>query len=325
MNRAYRIEKFKDEVISELEAGNLTTGPWVNRLEEEFGGYSYATYNVAVSSCTMALKIALDAIGIKQGSIVIVPDLTFVATASVVAELGGIPMFADIDPNTLLIDEKSTRELMSKMTVSAIIPVALRGMNVPEWVYTLGIPVIIDSAHEVLPHDTRAVATCYSFHPGKIVPGIDGGMIATNDYQIKEKSQRLRSFGFEPGTRVSRMLGYKGNMTNISAVVVYHSLKILEEERNARRVLLNRYNELLGLNETTLGYYMVLLDDMGWADHKGFVRHYPMPLSEMWGGSPWNRVAKKISEHLVTLPLHGGMKLSDVDLVCDSIKERIIR
>ncbi len=316
-------EEASKEIAEALALGQYTVGPAVEEVEVLMSGVSKAPYNVAVSSGTMGLKIALDAMGIGAGDRVIVPDITFIACASVIMELGAVPIFVDVNPETLVLDENSTRmALLSSIgKVKAIMGVRLGGEPLPEWIYSFNIPVLIDSAHSVDPHDRRAQATVYSFHPSKIISGAEGGCIATHDQALRIQARKLRSFGFEDGSRVATALGYKGNMSNLSAILVKHNIKALPDNCAYRAAVRDRFNKNLGLSRKGLGMYMVLAENPdAVCDKIPAIRHYPMTLSNMMAGVAQNPMAYQISKSLVSLPFHEWLSFADVDIICDTIK-----
>lgn len=309
------------DIALEVMAGNLVTGPWVKRVEEKMQEVAKAQEAVAVSSGTMALKIALDAIGVKVGDLVIVPDVTFFASASAVMELGATPVFSEVNMSDFMLNEQSVCGLVNlfKGKVKAIVAVRLAGEPIPEWVWGIGVPVIVDSAHSMGPHDSRAEATCYSFHPSKIISGADGGVIATNSRILGVKARELRSFGFAEGTRITNQLGYKGNMTNLSACLIEHALRDLKRNLDTRREVRDIYNKHFGLDRKGLGMYMVMVKDIEAVERIGGIRHYPQPLSQMVYGEPLYNGAKLICDHLVSIPFHEHLTSTEIQEVCDTI------
>ena len=311
-----------DAMFKAMERGEYASGPYIEYVEDKMKEIAKSKNAVSVSSGTMGLKIALDVLGVRAGDMVIVPDLTFVVCATVIAELGAIPIFVDIDPNTLVIDRTSMINAMINHghKVKAIMGVRLGGQELPEWIYDFDVPVIVDSAHSIDPKPEEAIMCVYSFHPSKIVSGIEGGLIATDDDAMAHKARRLRVFGFKEGTRVAHEIGYKAYMTNMSAVLIYHNLLCLDANLKRRAEIRDRYNEKLGLNRTGLGMYMVLAEKPDEVMSKvPAIQHYPMSLSRMLTGTPHNQVAHEASKNLISLPFHEWMTDSDVDLVCATI------
>lgn len=305
-----------EAIREEIADGRLTTGPWIEvvegRMSRLCGGMAVAT-----GSGTVALKIALRAVGVGPGSRVLIPDITFIACASVVVELGAEPVYADVETETFLIDEWKRCD--------AVLAVRLAGEEVPEWVYDKGVPVVVDSAHSMAPHDKRAAATVYSFHPSKIVSGIEGGAVVTESIGMAAAAKRMRLFGFEGASRIAQNWGYKGNMTNVSACLIAFNLAQLASNLARREAIRDRYNADFGLNRRGLGYYMVTVDDPGVVCQEiPAIRHYPAPISGHMGLLAQNKKAAWVAEHLVSIPMHEHLTDSDVDIVCGIVKKRLI-
>lgn len=207
------------EVVDTLRSGWLTTGPKTKRFENEFAENVGAKYAVAVNSCTAALHLALDAIGIKRGDIVFVPALTFTATAEVVRYFDAIPVFVDCD-DTLCMNPYAFRNTVETIkegkpfggykqpygSMKAVIPMHYGGfacdmtqiMNIAN---EFGLDVIEDAAH-TFPAFYRNSPTaswthtgrfgrvgCFSFYANKCITTGEGGMAVTDDEEI---AQRIR-------------------------------------------------------------------------------------------------------------------------------------
>lgn len=214
-----------EEVVDSLRSGWLTTGPKVNRFEQEFASYVGAQYAVAMNSCTAALHLALEAIGIQRGDLVLVPTMTFGATAEVVRYFDAVPVLVDCNRNSCL----DTDAL--KKTISAInsgIPVA--GLNPPygplkavipmhyggcccdmarimEIAREFSLEVIEDAAHAFPSQyrpDTGSDWTyagrfgkvgCFSFYANKCITTGEGGMAVTDDGEIAERLRLMSLHG----------------------------------------------------------------------------------------------------------------------------------
>jgi len=309
-----------------IHRGELSGGQWVEDVEFRLG-MLHQQEAVAVSSGTMALKIALDAMGVGRDDFVLVPDITFVGCASVVYELGATPIFADVRTDTYLLDEENTRTIVANVgpRLKAIIAVRLAGRPLPDWVYRLGVPVLADSAHSMDAPDPDARATIYSFHPSKIVSGIEGGAILTPVPDLAAEARKLRQFGWEPGTRITNRVGYKGNMTNPSAALIYGNLTRLDATLEARAHVRDQYNQRLGLDIPTLGMYMVTVaDPEGVCRAIPAIRHYPMPLSRQYTGSELNPNAERVSRHLISLPFHEWLVDDEIAEVCEATRHQLV-
>lgn len=183
----------------------LTTGPRVNQFEQKVCDYIGCQYGVAVNSGTAALHCATFAAGIQEGDEVIVPAISFVASANCVLYQKGTPVFCDINPHTLNIDVSKIEALITDKT-KAIIMVDMCGQpcNYDE------IRIICDKHNLILIHDAAhslggkykekkvgsyADITCLSFHPVKNITTCEGGMMVTNSEDYYKKGQSCRSHG----------------------------------------------------------------------------------------------------------------------------------
>jgi len=219
-------EREIDEVVECLRSGWLTTGPITRDFEAKFASYVGAKHAVAVNSCTAALHLALEAIGLQRGELVLVPTMTFAATAEVVRYFDAIPVFVDCDPATLCVDVAAARRTCEQLRsgqavpglqppharLRAIIPVHYAGqMADVEAVKALAeefqLAVIEDAAH-TLPAYTRANGdapwravgttadvTCFSFYANKCITTGEGGMAVTDDDAIAERMRLMSLHG----------------------------------------------------------------------------------------------------------------------------------
>src|SRR5215831_17749665 len=215
-----------DEVVDTLKSGWLTTGPKTKRFEAEFAAYLSQKEAVAVNSCTAALHLALEAIGLKAGEGVIVPTMTFAATAEVVRYFGARPILVDCRQADLNLDvadaeRKIESALVRGQSVRAIIPVHYGGqMGDVHGVRTLAkrynLKVVEDAAHccpafyrepaEALtgngnhgsdwrPVGTDADISCYSFYANKTITTGEGGMACTNNQEYAERMRVMALHG----------------------------------------------------------------------------------------------------------------------------------
>ena len=200
----HRPEITEDEiqsVVATLRSGWLTTGPKVKRFEEQFAGYLGCRHAVAVNSGTAALHLALDAVGIKEGDEVIVPTMTFAATAEVVFYLKAKPVLVDCRPDTLNIDPEQIENAITSKT-RAIIPVHFGGQpcemdRILEIARQYKVKVIEDAAH-ALPASYRdkkvgAIGdiTCFSFYATKTITTGEGGMATTENSEWAERMRMM--------------------------------------------------------------------------------------------------------------------------------------
>ena len=203
-------------VTEALQADYLTQGPRIKKFEEEFASYVGSKYAVAVSNGTAALHLNALALGVKPGHKVITTPITFAASANCVRYCGGDVVFADIDPETYLLDIQSVRSLLEKSpsgTYKGIIPVDFAGRAVDleafrELADEFNLWIIQDSCHSPGGYfvDSKGVEqncgngnfadlAIFSFHPVKHIACGEGGMITTNDKSLFQKLLSLRTHG----------------------------------------------------------------------------------------------------------------------------------
>lgn len=252
------------EVADTLRSGWIGTGPKVASFEEAFQRYSGAQQAVAVSSCTAALELALVLIGLEPGDEVLVPAMTFAATANAVVHAGGRPVLVDIDPTTMCLDAERAEPLITPRC-RAIIPVHFAGRAcdmaaVQNLAARHGLAVIEDCAHAVgATYLGRHVGTLgdmgtFSFYATKAVVTGEGGMLTTGDPALAERARRLSLHGMSadawhrftdgPGDDYDVVEpGFKSNMTDIQASLGLHQLSRAEEGLHRRETIWRRYDE----------------------------------------------------------------------------------
>lgn len=254
------------EVEDSLRSGWIGTGPKVQRFEQELAAYVGAPHVRCLSSCTAALMLSLKVLGVGPGDEVLVPTMTFVATANAVEHMGATPVFVDSADLTGLMDLAAAEAAVTPRT-KAIVPVHLAGR--PLDVDALldlrerhRIHVIEDAAH-ALGSEWRGVRignhgdlVAYSFYVTKNVTTIEGGALATRDPDLSERVERLGLHGLSVGAwqRFSdagyrhyevEEPGFKFNMTDVQAAVGLHQLPQLDRWIDDRAALWQRYDELL--------------------------------------------------------------------------------
>lgn len=198
-------------VVEALVSGWLTTGPRVSEFEKAFATHCGAAEGVAVNSGTAALHAAMRAIGVRTGDEVIVPALTFAASANAAVYEGATPVFADIEEDTLLIDPASVKQRLSPRT-KAIVAVDYAGQPADydalrQIARRRGIRIIADSCHAPgAVYKDRKVGTlgdisCFSFHPVKHMTTCEGGMCTTEDSELAAHMRRFRNHGIDSDHR----------------------------------------------------------------------------------------------------------------------------
>ncbi|MDR0499330.1 MAG: DegT/DnrJ/EryC1/StrS family aminotransferase [Holophagales bacterium] len=221
-------------------------GENVTGLEADLAGYSGAAFAVGMSSGTDALLVALMALGVGHGDEVILPSFTFFATGGVVARLGAVPVFVDIDPVTFNIAPRAVEAAITART-KAIMPVHLFGQladmpKIMEIANSKGIPVIEDACQSLGAKGWGKSAgqfgqiTGCSFYPTKNLGafGDAGSTLIRNDESLTQKVRRLRVHGMEP-VYVHHEVGMNGRLDEFQALVLRAKLPFLEGWHEGRR------------------------------------------------------------------------------------------
>ncbi|MEQ1908470.1 MAG: DegT/DnrJ/EryC1/StrS aminotransferase family protein [Vicinamibacterales bacterium] len=255
------------EVVDTLRSVWLTTGPKTHAFERAFGAYTGASHSVALNSCTAGLHLALLAAGVTEGDEVILPSLTFCATANVVVHRRATPVFAEIDEASYTLDPASFEQRITPRT-KAVIPVHHGGQvcdmrRINEVAREHGITVIEDAAHAAgaklddVPVGNISAFTSFSFYATKNLTTGEGGMLTTNDPSAAERIRVLALHGIsadawkryaKEGSWYYEVLepGYKYNMTDIQASIGLHQLAKLEAFVAQRAQLATRYTTAFG-------------------------------------------------------------------------------
>jgi len=232
--------------------GRFILGPEVEAFEKGFASHIGVDHAIGVSSGTDALLAVLMALDVGPGDEVIVPTLTFFATAGAVARLGATPVFVDVDEDTLLMDTDQALAAVSPRT-RAIIPVQLFGQCVSlPMLASSGVPLIEDAAQSHAARDERGVpcgaqgfAGCFSFFPTKPLGGLgDGGMVTTNDEAFADRVRLLRTHGARPKFH-HIAVGGNFRLDALQAALLHVKLCWMEEWAVVRRRIHQRYVELL--------------------------------------------------------------------------------
>jgi perosamine synthetase len=253
-------------VVETLRSGWLTTGEKVRKFEEDFAKYVGSHRAVAVNSCTAALHLALDAVGIKEGDEVIVPTMTFAATAEVVLYFKAKPVLVDCEPDTLNIDAEQIERNITQHT-KAIILVHFGGQpcdmhRILSIARKHDLKIIEDAAH-ALPASykgkmigTIGDITCFSFYATKTITTGEGGMATTDnpDWSDRMRMMSLHGISKDAWNRYSAegswyyevlFPGFKYNLTDVAAALGAEQLKKADHFWRVRERLAGLYNERL--------------------------------------------------------------------------------
>jgi dTDP-4-amino-4,6-dideoxygalactose transaminase len=339
-----------------LQSGWITSGPRVVELEQALCAYIGGGVDVRLfSSATAALEAVLHAKGIGPGDEVIVPAMSFVASANVVIQSGAAPVFVDVDLESRNLGAAVVSAAITEKT-RAVIPVHFAGMPVDmtpvyDLAYNHDILVLEDAAQAIgSAYKERKIGSfgnpvAFSFHPNKNMTTIEGGAIASDDPSLIKQLESIRFHGIsrdKAGDMLVESWGGKMNLPDVNAAVGLPQLKKLDGFNAKRRMLAGRYLERmpnhpsLVLPATAPGHswhmFCICLDfesldktrndvlDIFKAEDIMLGMHYPaMHLFGMYrklGYGPGDfPVAEQIGHQTFTLPLFPSMTIDDVDRV----------
>ena len=337
------IKSVKNVLQSKFWASGTGTGN-VLKFENKFGKYINSKNCIAVNSGTAALNLALSVCDIKNKE-VILPSLTFVATANAVIMNGGKPIFVDVDPNTLNIDAEKIENFISKKT-KVILPVHFGGLpcdlnKISSLAKKYNLKIIEDAAHAAGASyknkkiGSHSMAVCFSFHPIKNLAMPTGGLISIND-KNHGKIWKLLSAGRWCGITDRKETSYDikkiGNnyyMNELSAAIGLVQLKKLDKLNSIRKKIVKRYCEEIKL-DTKMQYdkncsyhlYWILVKNRN-EFRKKLSRnkietgtHYkPVHTFSFYKSKAKLKITESISKDIVTIPCHPNLKESDIDKI----------
>ncbi len=255
MYRPYIPPKALDYLKDVIESGCLagTCNRYVKKFEEELGKFLGIRNVIATSSGTAALHVAYRAVGVGPGKIVAVPGFTFVATASTVLHANGVPLFVDIDPETLFVDLRDLEKKLRKYNPDAVCVVHIGGVPGPvDQVKKLcdehGIPLIEDCAQALGARylgqhvGKFGIVSTFSFYPTKTITTGEGGAVATDDDNIAQVMRLLVSHGEERRYYYIE-LGYNYRMSELQAALGLAQLEIIDKLIETRRIFATKFIE----------------------------------------------------------------------------------
>jgi perosamine synthetase len=277
--RPYLDDSEINAVVETLRSGWLTTGQRAVEFEKEFSSYVHQAYAVAVNSCTAALHLALEALGVRSGDTVLVPTMTFAATAEVVRYLDAKPLLVDCNPDDFNLSVQDATEKLAAALgrgerVTAIVPVHVAGQIADmERVLLLarahGLKVVEDAAHccpayyrrgenePWRPVGAESDAVCFSFYANKCITTGEGGMACTGNAQWAERMRIMSLHGISKdawkrfaadGSWHYEIIapGFKYNLTDIAAALGIIQLRRADRFLELRRSRAELYQRLLG-------------------------------------------------------------------------------
>jgi perosamine synthetase len=349
--------------VSDCIASNWISsqGEYVKHFEQAFCDYLAVDFALSTTSGTTALHLALVALGIGPGDEVIVPDLTFAASANTVIHCGAKPVLADVDRYTWTVDPVAIESKVTERT-RAIMPVHLYGhpcnMDPILDIAARHDLFIVEDAAEALgaEHKGRKVGTlgdvgCFSFYANKVITTGEGGMVVTSNPALYERMAILRDHGMSKERRYWHLYpGFNYRMTNLQAAIGLAQIERIADFLEYRRQVVDRYNQHLcevdGIilppeaewAKNIYWLYSIVVDEQrasanrdhlatGLADYGIETRpfFYPLHVQPPYQSDESNEypVTSWLATRGLSLPTANNIRLEDVDRVCDAIKRTV--
>jgi perosamine synthetase len=295
-----------DAIREVLESGWLTMGPKTEEFERVFADYIGCKYGVANNSCTSALYLALDGLGIKKGDQVIVPAMTFAATANVVRWIGAEPIFCDVGEDGDIDVEKLADLLETNSKIKCIIPVHLYGFpcemkKISKLAKDYNVKVVEDCAqsHGATVEGKKVGAFgdagCFSFYATKNITTGEGGMLVTDDKAVRDRSVLVRSHCQTKTPKEKSVswsyditdLGFNFRMSEIEAAIGIKQMKIIDSLNKSRVEIAKMYSDGL---KNIAGIKMLHNPDLADSRRQGFYhllvvsveKEYPLTRDELY-------------------------------------------
>jgi dTDP-4-amino-4,6-dideoxygalactose transaminase len=340
--------------ISEvLESGMYLEHPLVETLEERIAKRLGVKYATTVNSGTDALIFSLVALGVKRGDEVITVPNSYIASVAAIEHIGATTVFIDVGPDHLINTELIEGAITPR--TKAIMPVHLEGkmanmVAINQIAKKHGLQIIEDAAQafgskflDYQPGNLSDIA-CFSFHPLKNLNAAgDGGLIATNNYDLIEKTNRMKNHG-QISRNISNEFGFVSRLDSIQAAILSIKLDDLDSTINSRRLFAEQYQESLTnckiqnpiySSEVFHSYHLYVIE----IDNRDKIQdtlkslgietkiHYPTLITEQiaytsrYPEKKWNiPVAKKQKERILSLPIHQNLKSSQIDYVSEQLR-----
>lgn len=334
-----RIQK---AVLKVLKSGQFIGGKQVMRFEKEFAKFCGAKYCASVASGSAALVTALKVLSkmsnSKPGFKVIVPSMSFAATALSVREAGGVPVYCDVDSRGLL-DQDRCLELLNyyKGAIMAVIPVHLYGQIMKLKPEMLNQVAVVEDACQAAGSFTELQGdiACFSFYPTKNLGAAgDAGAIISNDREMYLEAKAYVNYGDYPGEKYKHsVMGTNARMDAIQAAILRVKLETLTEADYVRKIMVGDYNTLgihsMAANPSSWHLYPILVDDVNKfryiLEEAGIQtgNHYPYRLPDVVAGcddTTTNDKSYSIVWNVVTLPIGSHLTYANIQTISSQIK-----
>jgi len=346
-----------NNVIDAVKSGWISSkGEFIINFEKNFAKYCNVKYGIAVSNGTVALHLALAALGIKKGDEVIVPTLTFIATANAVRYCNAKPVFVDSHPDYWCIDPEKIEEKITNNT-KAIIPVHLYGHPcdmdaINDIAHDHNLYVIEDAAEaHGAEYKGKKVGSlgdisCFSFFGNKIITTGEGGICLTNNEELAEKMRILRDHGMTPNKRYwYDVIGFNYRMTNLQAAIGVAQIekldKFIEKKREIAKIYNSELKDIDGIilppemkwAKNVYWMYSILIENkfrinrdelMKKLEEDGIETRpffYPIHTMPPYKNDENFPVAEKLSKEGINLPASVKLKTESIKKITKKIKE----
>ncbi len=358
-NLAACADEVRAAIARVIESGRYILGPEVVAFEREFAAWLGVAFCCTVANGTDAIELALRAVGVKSGDGVVVPANTVSATAAAIVAIGAVPVFCDVDRETMTLCPDKLRQLLvspDAAGVRAVVPVHLYGQPcamaaIKAVADKHGLQVVEDcaQAHGAAVLDrkvgTWGHAAAFSFYPTKNLAALgDGGAVATNDPLVAARVQLLRQYGWRERYVSSGDGGRNSRLDEIQAAVLRVRLRRLDAENARRRALAALYREeLAGLplalppspKSAVSVFHQYAVRTPGreklrlWLEGRGIVAQalYPVPLHHQPAFASWApadpaalAIAERCCAEVLSLPVHPALTEDDVRTVVAEVK-----
>lgn len=331
-------------------------GKYVIEFEKRFAGYCNTKYAVSTCNGTASLHLALAALGIGKGDEVIIPSLTFVATANSVMYTGAKPVFVDIDKETWCIDPTKIEEKITKNS-KAIIPVHLYGhpcdidtiLSIARK-YNLWVIEDCAEAHGALYKEKKVGGFgdigCFSFYGNKIITTGEGGMVTTNNKRLYEKLLYLKDHAMSKKKRYYHpTIGFNYRLTSLQSAIGLAQLEKIDEFINKKRRIADWYNRrfsgIPGIKtppekpwaKNVYWMYSILIGKNSGISRDKFMKRlskkgidtrpffYPVHKLPPYRSNLSLPNTEKISKQGINLPSFPALKENEIDYICRNIKK----
>ncbi|MFC1903333.1 DegT/DnrJ/EryC1/StrS family aminotransferase [Chloroflexota bacterium] len=345
-----------DEIVDSVKSGWVTMGPKAAQFEKNISEYIGVKHAIAVNSGTAALDIALKVMEIGPGDEVIIPAMTYIATANAVLFQGAKPVLADIEPRTYNLDPGDIGRRVTKKT-KCIMPIDYGGQcadydALEQICQDYRIPLVVDGAQSLGAEYKGRKACSFgeisitSFHAAKLITSVEGGMVFTNNDELARKARIIRNQGEEQRYH-HVLLGHNYRMSDLHAAVGLAQFRRIEKVIKKRQELTQRYTNSLReySHLVTLPYvppcnkhawfrYTMVLDNRDQVEkylhEKGIDTRvcWPMPIHQQPLYQPLfndahHPVAEKFAKGSLDLPLYFSMTEAEQDYVIKHVTEAI--